>query len=635
MDAVNVRSAMDTGYAYGKSLVHPKTIFRTIRAFFVGFFTLIGNAARYASANEMKELREKNPTKWDDERHRRRLNLVYIASADVAVFLFLWFAKYRYELLGDIQRFGPILWMMLHTAFCVWVGRQEPILNRVQTRRMIGEELIRTVTDEMTLTQAVRKEGATSEIAVAPHSLRHTGGYSVTVRVHQSGNPEPLLTKVPTLAHKLRKGTGQVFTYQDTEDNSLISYTVLENDPWSSPPTRHPMVDNPRPVNLWRESCDLGILPDFSPWTKILATKGDGGGMLFGGAPRRGKSNLILVILIYLILHEGSNIHMIDGKQLDFEEIREVCESFVGEDKMSDIDLLRGSMKVLNRLKDEIDRRKPLLRKAKAKHVSEELCRQLNLKLEWLIIDELAVLTEDLMSRHTAEVLAFTEALQYIVRIGPAFGVYCILATQRPSAKSVPDTIRSLIIMRLAFYISSVTGSQAILGKAGPKYRADWLNPNQKGVAIAVGDGHLRPHMVEDADIAEIVKLGKALRAGGSIKPDLEFDYPEPVKSMIDILESDNVDTMFTVDILEKLTALGKKYTAISLSAELRSFGIHRSRVTINGKESKGYKLDDLMSAPRTVARPVYVQTEVDDQAGSVREPLLMYHKEGSTDDDE
>lgn len=632
--ASNARNLMDKGYAYGKSLIHYKTVFRTITALFIGIFTLIGNAARYVGAQEMKELKEKNPTAWNDERARRRFTLACLLGIDGALFLFLWFAKYKYELSGDFQRFGPLLWIMAHMSLFIWVGRQEPILNRVQTQRMAGQELLRQVTDEMTLTQAARKEGATSEIAVSPHSLRHTEGYSVTVRVHQRGNPEHLLTKVPTLAHKLRKGTGQVFTYQDTEDNSLISFTILKKDPWSSQPTRHPLADNPRPVNLWRESCDLGILPDFSPWMKVLATKGDGGGMLVGGAPRRGKSNLLLVILIYLILDPMCNIHMIDGKQLDFEDIREVCESFIGEDKMEDITLLRQSMVVLNRLKDEIQRRKPLLRAAHAKHVDEELCKRLNLKLEWLFIDELAVLTEDLMSKYAAEVLAFIETLQYIVRMGPAFGVYCVLATQRPSSKSVPDTIRSLIIMRIAFYISTFTGSQAILGKAGPNYRADWLNPAQRGICISVGEGQLRPHMVEDADIASIVKLGIALRAGGADKPQFEFDYPEPVKSMIQIFEDSGQTRLSTAVILEKLEEKNQKYTSITLAAVCRTFGFSPRNVKTLKGEAKGYRLEEVMQAPRSVSRAVYTPSQsVSTTAGDGSKVwLATEHQEGRTD---
>jgi hypothetical protein len=590
----------------------------------------------------MKELREKNPTAWNDERARRRWNLWWLIGVDIALVLFLWFAKYKYTLPGDFQRFGPLLWIIGHMGLCVWVGRQEPLMVPVMTSRMAGEELLRQVTDEMTLTQAARKDGATSLIVTPPHSLEHTKGYRFTIRVHQAGNPIHMLTGLPTLAHKLQKGNGQVFTYQGEDDNSLITGVVLKENPWKQPPTQNPLVMHLRPFNLWTELVHLGYLPDMSDWVRQIVSEGGGGGCLIGGAPRKGKGILIKNLLTYIGCHLGSNIHMIDCKDLDFVDLKPIAETYIGEDGMMDIDFLRKSSAFLEGMKQEIHRRKPLLQDLGADYVTEEICHKLNIKLEWIFIDELAAITEDLMSEHRTEVIHFISLLQYIVRMGPAFGVFCILATQRPSNKSVPDSIRSLIVWKIAFYISTQAGSMAIMGKAGPEYRADWLPHDEvlyKGVALSIGDGRVRTHNITKPEFKEVCRFIKALRAGETNKQNVTFDYPELIKNMITIMESENQTRMHTNDLIARLADKGMKFlSGTELASKVLPYGVSSGNVNVNGKQAKGYKLENLKSAPKIINSGVHPTVHL--PSGAVPrtapdgQPIYLSTSEGDIEDD-
>lgn len=597
---MKIRTHMDKAGAYLKAALRPSVAGKLFLAFFRGMTMIWQWHGDYVNGRDFPELKEKNPTSHHNLVRVRKWWRTGWAVLDlVALFACV-----------KIFPAGLPMWIAGHIIVITLIGKNEPVMKPVQTKRMIGEALLRTVANEMTLTAGQVANGATAEIHSPPARLQKAPGYRATLRVAREGKPTDLLIHTATLAHKLKKGTGQVFTYQDKHDNSLIEFVVLDINPWETPPTKHPMINALRPVDLWSEECNLGLRPDFTFWTKILVAHGDGGGILAGGAPRRGKSNFISVLLIYLILDPMVDIHMIDGKALDFEAVKPVCKSFIGDEAMDDITLLTQATQVLESLKTELFKRKSILRSRKAKHITAELSKELNMKLQFVIIDELAVLTEDMMTSYKREAQYFTELLQYLVRMGPALGIYCILATQRPSAKSVPDSIRSMIIWRTAFYISSQPGSLAILGKAGANYRADWLDPDIKGIALSVGDGQVRPHMVETEDLELVTRYGLALRAGAMPTDNsvTNFIHPEIIRFMIQVLKDNGLDRTRTSDILEAIdTQFPGKWDATKLALELGKYGVKPTRFTDHeGIQRRGYLLADLQAAPRVIPLPVY-----------------------------
>jgi hypothetical protein len=246
-------------------------------------------------------------------------------------------------------------------------------------------------------------------------------------------------------------------------------------------------------------------------------------------------------------------------------------------------------------LQTEVNRRRKILLPLEIGHVTAELCAEYGMMLEWLVIDELAVITEDLMSTAQKEVLAFTELLQWLVRMGPAFGVFCILATQRPSAKSVPVAIRDLIVFRAALYIGSFSGSQAILGKAGPANRADWLDPDQKGVAIVTRVGQMRSHLVKPKDLKKVALYAAALRGSA---PDPGTDFPEPVRSIMQVFDDEGADKdLPSWAIIRGLNERDMDYSFKSLASALRPYGIES--VLVGQKREAGYRLADLRTVPR------------------------------------
>lgn len=581
--------------AYLISVLHPYTVGRSILAVGRGVNTVFVSVSNWVSANDRPHLREANPTLHDRITRKRAWAVGTGVFWDVCTLVASWYFVPNLGILWLPT--GIWAWAIAHVVCLFLIGRQEPVMQRVQTPWTAGEALIRRIVDDITATAESKRLDEGTQILQPVRQLATGKGYDVVVRIADHGNADKMETAAKTIARKLHKEKGTVIVSIRNQDLSTFRVLVLNEDPWNAKPTVHPLVANPRPFDLWTEDAELGILPDSSPFFRRLVEEGDGGGMCFGGAPRAGKTILIGNLLVPIMLHTGSRLHIIDGKAVDFEAVRPVATTFLGDPDMTDRALLAEATKVLKTLQAEVTRRRKILLPLEIGHVTAELCAEYGLMLEWLVIDELAVITEDLMSTAKKEVMAFTELLQWLVRMGPAFGVFCILATQRPSDKSVPVAIRDLIVFRAALYIGSFSGSQAILGKAGPANRADWLDPDQKGVAIVTRVGQMRSHLVKPKDLKKVALYAAALRGSGP-QPDPTTDYPEPVKSIMAVFREEDADKdLPSWAIIRGLNALDMDYSFKSLASALRPYGIEP--VLVGPKRESGYRLADLKTVPR------------------------------------
>ena len=602
--------------AYIRSALHYRTLWHLIVAFGRGIYRTFFACIRFVNADSKKELREANPTEHHKEVIRRRYFF--------ALMLFLWITLWGivYTRVGTLAPAGAVL---LHTVLLIWIGRTDVLLERVQTPRMAGEMLIRSIVDDITLTAKAVNDGATSSIFDPPSRIRSNKGYTVTVRVHNKGTPDALVNGAPTVAHKLQRGLRTVFTYEVPGDASLVKILVLDSDPWNQSPTVSPIVAKPRPVNLFRESVDLGTLPTYEKLLVKLAEEGDGGGMIIGGSPRKGKSVFLSGILAWLMCDPRAEIHIVDGSAVDYAVIRSVCASFIGDEDMEDIDVLRKAHRVLKGLKLEVGRRKRILFTEKASRITEEIAIKHGFGTVWFIVDELAVLTEDLYATHKQEVEEFLADLHWYVRGGPKYGMFSIFATQRPSNRSMPATLTGLVVNRIAFYIANQSGSLSILGKGGNANRADKLDKDQKGVAIWAGLGQFRSHRVLPADLERVVTFARSIRAQyrvqGPAEAPVDYVYPEPVATVLQIMEDPRVDSIESKKLLDSLHMLGySQVTFEKLAASLKVLGVSPSRPYIDGKQVRGYKRSDLEKVAKVPRRidlvPSPHDSEPDEDSG-------------------
>ena len=113
----------------------------------------------------------------------------------------------------------------------------------------------------------------------------------------------------------------------------------------------------------------------------------------------------------------------------------------------------------------EVRRRYELLHNARVRSL-EELASTTGETLPYLtvVVDEVADLTCDVDKKRQADFLA---SATEIGRKGRACGVGLVMATQRPSADTIPSTLRNLAGAAVAFRLAKADDSRLVLGAAG------------------------------------------------------------------------------------------------------------------------------------------------------------------------
>lgn len=578
---MNVQTVLDRALAGLASALHPQTIGRFLLTEARGVQRVYTSWHGFVNATDRPELRETNPTKHEEVTARRR----FIAWTFTVVWFGVAIFSWRYGIVGKF------LFSWFHVCVFFYLGYAERVMTPVKTSRIAGESFIRKIFDDVTLSPSKVKEGFTTTIVTPPVRLSQNNGYEVTVRVSGEGDASKAFSPagLGALAQKMHKDTRTVFTKTVPGDSSLVRMIVLDSDPWSAPPTQNPLVVSPREINLWTHVCDMGVFEDSAPWLVRLAEEGDGGGWIVGGAPRRGKTVFLSNLITYILLDPSANLHLIDGKAVDFAPVKNVATTYIADPSISDLELLRLATEHVENQQVEINRRRKLLFGKYAK-LSATVAAELNLSTEWTVIDELAVITEDLVKTNKSEVEHFLTVLQSNIKMGPAFGVFAILASQRPSSGVIPVGIRDLIIRRTAFYISGVSGSQAIMGKAGPEYRADWLDPDQKGVSITVAVGQTRCHLVGLDELERVARYAATIRSKPVDTGVAPKSYPEPVAAVLSAFNEAQEDVLSTAEIVDHIrSTTGKQLNPQTLAKSLKAFGVSPGRPYRNGVQVRGY----------------------------------------------
>ena len=201
--------------------------------------------------------------------------------------------------------------------------------------------------------------------------------------------------------------------------------------------------------------------------------------ILLGGSTGSGKS-VLLKLLLMQALHKGAEVYIADFKGgVDYPKVwHEKCRMCFTEE-----DLLY----TLNQLVGVLEYRKKALKELGSPNIDAYNETTEN-KLPRMIFacDEVAeVLDKTGRSKEDKELLAQIEnRLSTIARLGRAFGIHLILATQRPDANIIPGQIKNNMDFRVCGRADSVL-SQIILDNTSA---ADQIPKDARGRFIT-GDG--------------------------------------------------------------------------------------------------------------------------------------------------
>ncbi len=235
------------------------------------------------------------------------------------------------------------------------------------------------------------------------------------------------------------------------------------------------------------------------------------------GATRSGKTTLINNILFEIARKYSADevrLILMDYKSgIEFNIFRHhpnveaLCLS-------SDLNL---SLKVLDKLIDEMDKRALLFKEAKVTKISDYNRKNPEKRIPYkiLIIDEAQKLFQFEYSNE------FSDRLEHIARLGGAFGIHFILISQTFRGVMIRDTIKAQARLRIAFRLGDIQDAMEIfeIGNKAPLYleRYQCIYNNGFGIADANVLVHTRPPMIPDTKEAEefLKNLKETLRKQG------------------------------------------------------------------------------------------------------------------------
>lgn len=190
----------------------------------------------------------------------------------------------------------------------------------------------------------------------------------------------------------------------------------------------------------------------------------DLGNVLIGGLPGCGKSEAIGAMVVGLLRQDNtglrSKLAVIDMKLVSFGNMP-------GLDALAwpVACTIEEAHEIIAAVRAECVRRFVAMREARARTLEEYQAKTgESLPYMTVLVDEVADLTQD---EDRARRDRFLAAAMEIGRRGRAAGTSLVLATQRPSADSVPASLRNLSGAALAFRVQRNHDSIAILGATG------------------------------------------------------------------------------------------------------------------------------------------------------------------------
>lgn len=201
--------------------------------------------------------------------------------------------------------------------------------------------------------------------------------------------------------------------------------------------------------------------------------------ILLGGSTGSGKS-ILLKLLLMQALRKGAEVYIADFKGgVDFPKVwHEKCRMCFTEEDLCD---------TLDRLVEELERRKSALKALGCPNIDayNEIAERPLQRLIYACDEVAEVLDKTGRSKEDKELLAQIEnRLSTIARLGRAFGIHLILATQRPDANIIPGQIKNNMDFRVCGRADSVL-SQIILDNTSA---AEQIPKDARGRFIT-GDG--------------------------------------------------------------------------------------------------------------------------------------------------
>jgi S-DNA-T family DNA segregation ATPase FtsK/SpoIIIE len=200
---------------------------------------------------------------------------------------------------------------------------------------------------------------------------------------------------------------------------------------------------------------------------------------------------------------------------------------------------------------------------------------------------------------------------EFIIKIGPAFGVVLVIATQRPDKASLPTGVSGNVSTRFCLKVTGQTENDMVLGTSAYKngLRSTTFRPEiDAGIGYLVGAGPapqvVRGFYLNMADAERIAVRARALReAAGTLTGHAAEDAGEgPRDVLTDVLAVFGADGGLqwgdlAARLASRFPARWEGVTADAVSAECRERGVPSVNVRGSGGQAKGCRRADVEAA--------------------------------------
>lgn len=364
---------------------------------------------------------------------------------------------------------------------------------------------------------------------------------------------EMLTAKTTIIAGAMKRPPAMVhITQAPTGVPGHVEILFLDIDPATCKPRRFAYLG--KDVNVGRP-CTIGHDPRNKPARWALP----GSNGITTGTPGSGKTAYLVNLACLAALdYLGAILMLFDFKGMgDYDEFERVCHAYCADaDTTETARRLRDALKALHR---EVARRRQILTDLKragsdlldnnASALTDRLARHPRYDLPWilLIVDEIHEAVADPIYGKEIE-----DLLKRLMKIGRACGIHVEIASQRTDAESIPTSISSLPILRVAFHQNGQIGNDAILGTGAYKRGIDatafrrgeegsaaddrgmcWFIGSEGGAPVRVKTTFALPDVKRIVAIAHD-KRAKAGTLTGAAIGLTEQDNPAPAFSALD-----------------------------------------------------------------------------------------------------
>jgi DNA segregation ATPase FtsK/SpoIIIE, S-DNA-T family len=332
------------------------------------------------------------------------------------------------------------------------------------------------------------------------------------------------------------------------------------------------------------------------------------GNWLLGSIPRQGKTAAVRVLACGVALDPLAEmwVHELKGSG-DLDPMERISHRFVSGVDDESIGYAAESLRLLRaEVMRRTERLKALPRElCPDKRVTRQIAAKRSLKL-WPLV---AVFDEaQNLFAHPEHGKAAGLDAEFIIKIGPAFGVVLIIATQRPDKASLPTGVSGNVSTRFCLKVMGQVENDMILGTSAYKngLRATTFRPEiDAGLGYLLGAGPA-PQVVRtfylDMHAAErIATRARALReaAGTLTGHAAEQDGEGPRDVLTDVLSVFGTDAGLqwgdvAARLASRFPARWEGVTADSISAECRARNVPSVNVKAAGAVAKGCRRADV-----------------------------------------